>query len=215
MKFILFALGLIILGLITRLLIANFSDPALPEVAICKSLLPGGNTVGLNIKATGKREVSVDVGGSNISYGANSVVQADAFIKCLEKTLKIKVVNGVSIPELQPIGAIAHNWSRDEDLKVKLLFSDAEKEILNNLYIGPAVGTKADILIDWCSTDKFGKCAKCDPMKIDLSTKLVNVTLIANAAVKKIVMSDGWKVPSENPWELIEGQTRYVYSCSQ
>jgi hypothetical protein len=188
--------------------------PVPREVAVCQSLIPNLQTVGLGFKSTAENSIQVDFGGVSKTENPSTPEAYDAFIKCLEKTLRVEIVNGINIPGIQPLGAIANNWKDDQDIKLTLITNAGESSILNNLRFGPAVGKKSDILAEWCNAKRAGLCAKCNPAVPNESTSFVEISLLPAAPVKKITMPGEWNVPPKEPWELIEGGTRYLYECA-
>jgi hypothetical protein len=188
--------------------------PVPAEVAICQTAMPNLQTVGLGFKSTADGSIQIDFGGVKKTENPSTPEAYDAFIRCIEKTLKVEIVNGINVPDLQPIGAVANNWKGDNDLKLTLIAGASDSTILNNLRFGPTVGKKPDIMADWCSEKKAGKCIRCNPAVPSETTTFVEISLLPNPPVKKIMMPGEWNVPPKEAWELIEGGIRYIYECS-
>ncbi|MDE2813640.1 MAG: hypothetical protein OXM01_11475 [Gemmatimonadota bacterium] len=141
---------------------------------------------------------------------------ADAFVECLVKVRKpIEVINYARI-DTAPLGQIANVWKRQTGFKVHLRpQNEREKQILNNLQIGPSSGVKWDIVERWCRPNVMGKCVECSELNPDEDTVAVEVRLLEGAPVTREMWSDGWPIEGERePWQLIDDKgVRYLYAC--
>ena len=187
------------------------------EVAICARIVPGFSQVGLGLKSQADGALEIDFGTVQKTENATLPEAYAAFNECLKaKNIKIEVVNGIEIPDPQPLGAIASHWADDSDLKLTLITTGGEDEQkLNNMRIGPQTGRKSDVLANWCGTATAGKCVECKPANPDETARAVEISLRPNAALKKIVMAGDWPNPPKEPWELIEDGKRFLYDCAE
>jgi hypothetical protein len=193
----------------------------LPEVVICERLVPGVKQVGLKFGRAEGGGVNVDFGGSSTATTA-SPEALHAFLDCLREQngqrALILAQGIVDLPLAEPIGEVAEHWKGDADLRLTLIPGGDDK-VLNNLRVGPAAGSKRDVIRNWCSAEQAGPCAKCTPDSPDSSSKYVEIELRANPPVERQEMPGPWSgaalgKPLE-PWQLVEPDgKRYVYKCS-
>jgi len=124
--------------------------------------------------------------------------------------------NSVNLP-IQPIGEVADHWKTDNDLRLTLMPSGDQK-LLNNLRIGPAVGTKQEIMRKWCGADETGACVKCTPENPTETTNYVEIQLRPNPKVEREQLPGVWPNPpagrQPEPWQLVDPDgKRFVYVC--
>jgi hypothetical protein len=190
----------------------------LPEVVICEKIVPGSTSVGLKLGRAKDGGTDVGFDGSVTKTEAKGET-LHAFLECLGKQNPQKQVNligGVDLPKLEPIGEVADHWKEDADLTVSLM-PGADNAVLNNLRIGPAAGTKADVVGAWCSG--ASACVKCTPSNPNGQTHNVEVELLPNAPVEKKLMPGKWPLPPAGgmlkPWQLVDQNgDRSFYRCT-
>ncbi|MQU91734.1 hypothetical protein [Sinorhizobium meliloti] len=178
----------------------------------CDSLLPTEARVGVDFDITTEGiKVKFDPG---VKRSPASQAALKAWLECQRRP--VTLVNGVDF-SAQPIGQLADSWKGDSDLRISLI-PGADDRVLNNLKIGPAAGTKQEIIGEWC-TSNSAACVKCTPDRLTEGTKYVEIELEPNPPAKPQKMAGTWAgspagVPLK-PWQLV-GATgeRIFYVCA-
>ena len=228
----LYAFGFLIAGCVVALLLyfifGQEPDPCEGDktVCICLAVLPQERKGGFTLSVSDKGAVDVDVSGERDTAVDASSEQLDAFVACLkERGRQVTISNGVRIP-LEPVGQVANRWSRESGLKLNLL-PGVNEEVLQNLRIGPAVGSKSVVISDWCGPEIAGSCVTCDPKSPDDSTTEVVIELKPKSTFTRKQMAGIWAAPildSETgeqvspgePWRLVDKDgKRYFYQCDK
>jgi hypothetical protein len=191
--------------------------PVSPD-EVCLSVLPRKSNVGFVVDG---KLVSVNIGALQESTGANSD-QTRGFIECLGRSSQdrvIKTSNGVIVPR-QPIGQLSDAWKGEQGGLVLTLEpkpNDVESNtVLQNIGIGPRVGTKASVVKEWCNKQAQA-CVACDPTEVSESSNQVIIRLKDHPPVTRRQM-DGVYPPapqnSHRPWEDVnERGERFYYEC--
>jgi pimeloyl-ACP methyl ester carboxylesterase len=117
----------------------------------------------------------------------------------------------------QPIGQVANLWKGDSRLRLRLM-PGKKYGVLNNLLIGPASGTKLELIREWCSQNQARGCVNCDPHEQAVDTVEVQVWLKDTARVEKRQFQGQWPVPQPGmklePWQLVNPRgERFYYEC--
>ena len=183
----------------------------------CVEVLPQDKRVGLKVQQKGN-DVTVDFSGQRGVQSGATPEQINAFVKCLEATMKkpVSVENGVRLP-LEPVGEVMSHWKRDGGLQLRLL-PGTNTEALYNLRIGPAVGLKEHVIADWCGPAQAGDCVTCDPPQPTSQTNEVVVRLKEGAPVHKRQLDGLWPAGppgvQPEPWQLVNDKgERFYYEC--
>lgn len=191
----------------------------LPEVVICQSVVPGAKQVGLKFSRAAGGGIDVDFGGTTTTNAATAEALR-AFLDCLEKQNNNKTINlvhGVRL-DLEPIGQVAEHWKSDIGLRLKLM-PGGEEKILNNLRIGPTVGSKQEVIRNWCSAEQAGNCVTCVPNEPTETTSAVEIQLRPNPPVEIIQMPGMWSGAAPGgrlePWQLVSDGKRSLYVCKR
>jgi hypothetical protein len=217
-----------IYGVIAFLIFAGFAivwffprlrPPENEVLALCSGVLPHNENLGLKFGSK-DNQIDIDIGAVRSVDSTATAAHLDAFIKCLEAAGKeVKVVNGVTLP-IEPIGQVANRWEHENGLKIALL-PGINPEIINNLRIGPAAGTKFEVMRAWCSPAQAGNCVICEPNDLQDSTPQVIVRLRAdNSPVDKVQMPGTWQAPQQGipnaAWQIVDAQgRRFFYECQR
>ena len=187
------------------------------EVCPCLLLLQSNKKVDFELEfgAAGKLSKVVFEQSKNRANDPSPEL-ADAFVDCLVKVRRrVEVVNYARI-DTAPLGQIANVWKRQTGFKVHLRPQDErEKQILNNLQIGPISGVKWNIMERWCSPNIMGNCVECSELNPDEDTVAVEVRLLEGAPVIREIWGEEWAVGGERePWQLVDDSgVRYLYAC--
>jgi hypothetical protein len=195
--------------------------PFSEEFAICYQALPQDRQTGISGKFDQKGEIVIDITGKVNQPGTPTEAQLDTFLECVKGLTNRPIVLGnfVRLP-LEPVGQVANRWSRETG-GPKLLIDPAAVNTLSLIRIGPATGTKADLVTRWCAAN--AACVKCDPGTAADDTVQVLVSQLPNAPlVEKELPSDSgdpWPVPPldaagkpiAEPWQKIDQQGRRYY----
>jgi hypothetical protein len=203
-------------GVAVYLIWQVFREPDLSK--LCLEVLPQNKRVGINLESAGKGRVKLDFSGQRGVQTGATPEQIEAFVKCIEATTKAKVQieNGVRLP-LEPVGQVANRWRRESGLKLRLM-PGSNDEVLNNLRMGPATGSKEAVISDWCSQGKAGACVTCEPDQPVADTVEILVRLWDNAPVEKRQLDGVWPVPQpgipSEPWQIVNARgERFYYEC--
>jgi hypothetical protein len=191
---------------------------SLPEVVICEKIVPGSTSVGLKLGRAKDGGLDVGFDGSVTKTEANSEA-LHAFLECLSiqnPQKSVNLIGGVDLPKLEPIGEVADHWKSDTDMTLSLM-PGLDNAVLNNLRIGPAAGTKADVIGAWCSGT--AACVKCSPSNPGAKTRNVEIELLPNAPVEKKLMPGKWPLPPPGsalkPWQIVDQNgDRFFYRCT-
>jgi len=200
-----------------------------PIIANCAAVLPQNARLGTKVAIDKDNNATLDFGGESAQSVGASPEAIAAFIACIEKAIKGKVLvkDGVRLP-LEPIGQVADRWKAGEGVKLRLS-SGGNSEVLQNLRIGPAIGlSREDVIREWCMQNQQAGCIRCDPSAVPDGIPEVLIGLMPNAPVKKIAMDgDPWPKNVTDPqtgkpvndfksFELIdENGVRYYYECAK
>jgi hypothetical protein len=192
-------------------------ETSVPEaVRICQQAVPGSSQLGLGFSAGSDGAIKIDLGTSQIKNPATSEALA-ALIECLkiEQKKTVEIVRGVNIPDVEPLGQVADHWKETDDMKLTLLL-DAGSNVLQNLRFGPAIGTKASVVGEWCSPRRAGNCVVCNPSWPTDDTKNVEITLRPNPPITLKQMQGRFQQPEAGSlWPLVDANgVRTYYECS-
>ena len=184
--------------------------------SVCLALLPQKANAGFSIDG---KTIKVDIGVVQESSGA-SPEQAASFIECLRNRnpeATVETSNGVLIPRM-PVGELSDNWHSQRGLQLSLEpepNAPEKNKVLQNLGIGPAAGTKAAVVRDWCKAAQA--CVTCNPQAITATSNQVIVRLKADATYDKRQMDGNYPPSPANPhmpWEDVnEKGERFYYEC--
>jgi hypothetical protein len=179
-------------------------------------VLPQDKRVGMKFESRSDG-TTVDLSGQRGVQTGATPEQIEAFVKCLEATMKTKVTieNGVRLP-LEPVGQVANRWSRESGLKLRLM-PGRNDGALNNIRIGPATGLKEDVVRAWCS-QQAGASVSCEPSQPTTDTVEVLVRLRENPPLEKRQLDGVWPVPGpgvhSEPWQIGNAKgERFYYEC--
>jgi len=187
--------------------------PVPKEVAICERLVPGSTELGFNFSSEGEKQLKLNFGTKKESQQGSSELYL-AFIACINKEgASVRVVNGVNIVDVEPLGEVADHWKSSADMKL-VLSIDADSKVLPNLKFGPAVGTKANVVGEWCAKTKA--CVTCNPELPKEDTAFVEITLKPTPPVT-LKQVQGISAPPEagSLWPIEDAKgTRQYYECA-
>lgn len=216
-------LALLVVSVVVFYLVIPPSPKYDERFGACYALVPDERKAGLAVEYETDGAAVVGLKTEIAKANQPTPEQLAAFIQCMDKILgadKVQLSNLVRLPH-EPLGQVANRWARETGIKLALVPSVAAS--VNLLRIGPTVGTKAEVLTQWCAA--LSACVSCDPAAPTDDTPQVAVSLRPDApALRTVEMpsasGDPWPIPPKDPatgaskaepWQDIDNKGRRYY----